>query len=131
MNIEKSTKQQVLDAITILCQENKLATRENIAQVTNLKLSIIDDRIKVLIDDGLIVRIQRGAFVLVNQFKTPRVISKTVLQDGITVLDIGDTVIHLTPIEARVLGQLLVGDAFLYTLLGISNQLERIQKPLN
>ena len=128
MNIEKSTKQQVLDAITILCQENKLATRENIAQVTNLKLSIIDDRIKVLIDDGLIVRIQRGAFVLVNQFKTPRVISKTVLQDGITVLDIGDTVIHLTPIEARVLGQLLVGDAFLYTLLGISNQLERIQK---
>ena len=127
-NLEKSTKQQVLDAITILCQENKLATRENIAQVTNLKLSIIDDRIKVLIDDGLIVRIQRGAFVLVNQFKTPRVISKTVLQDGITVLDIGDTVIHLTPIEARVLGQLLVGDAFFYTLLGISNQLERIQK---
>ena len=122
-----STKQQVYDAIQAFCEEDKYATREAIAQATGLKLSIIDDRLKVLVDDGEIVRVQRGNFVIAEQFEAPRAMSKTVLPNGITVLDIGDIVLHLTPKETRTLGQLLFGDAFLYSLLGIENQLERLK----
>ena len=123
---ESNTKQQVYDAIATLCEENKIATRENIAQLTGLSLTIIDDRLKVLIDDMAIIRVQRGNFVIADQFPPPRVISKTISQNGIITLDIGDEVLKLTPREARNLGQLLMGDAFLYTLLGISTQLEQI-----
>ena len=131
MQPEKTTTQQVLDAISVLCEESKLATRDSIQQLTNLPYTIIDDRIKVLIDDGLIIRVQRGNFILAEQFPSPRVTSKTILSNGMIVLDIGDTVLHLTPLETRHLGQLLMGDAFLYTLIGISSQLEQISGNLN
>lgn len=128
---EKTTTQQVLDAISVLCEESKLATRDSIQQLTNLPYTIIDDRIKVLIDDGLIIRVQRGNFILAKQFPPPRIISKTILSNGTVVLDIGDTVLHLTPLETRYLGQLLMGDAFLYTLIGLSSQFEQIGGNLN
>ena len=90
MQPEKTTTQQVLDAISVLCEESKLATRDSIQQLTNLPYTIIDDRIKVLIDDGLIIRVQRGNFILAEQFAPPRTISKTILSNGTVVLDIGD-----------------------------------------
>lgn len=107
---DKSTKQQVLDAVALLCEKEGFAVREEIAKHTGLKLSIVDDRLKVLIDDDDVLRLQRGIFIMAKKFNPPRLISKTVLPDGVTVLEIGDVVLHLTPREVCCLGKMLVGD---------------------
>ena len=73
--------------------------------------SIIDDRLSKLVEDGFICRAERGVFVPIIQHPASRVISKTILPDGTTVIDVGDEVLTLTPREAMSLGKLLMGDA--------------------
>ena len=133
MQHNKDTKQLVYDAICTLLEEDKPATRESIRELTGLPFHIIDDRIKVLIDeDCMVVRLNRGLFDLANKYPPPRIISRTINTDGTSVLDFGDKVINnITPKEARSLGQLFMADAFLYTLIGISSQLDFIGNQFN
>lgn len=103
----RTNKQLVLEAVEDLHRLEQIVTRETLAEHTGLKLSIIDDRLKALVIDGMIVRVQRGVFVPVAQHPPARPISHTELPDGTVVLDIGDDVLHLTPREARTLGTML------------------------
>lgn len=119
---EKSSSDIVLSAAVELANNGQTVTRETLCQATGLKLSIVDDRVKVLIDDGLMVRIERGVFKPCTMHAPTRVISKTVLTDGSVKLDIGDDVLDLTPHEAMVLGRLLMGDAVALSSIEAGNQ---------
>lgn len=101
----KTNKQIVLEAVEDLYRLEQIVTRETLADYTGLKLSVIDDRLKALVADERIARVQRGVFVPVAQHPPARPISHTELPDGTVVLDIGDEVLHLTPREARHLGR--------------------------
>jgi hypothetical protein len=107
----RTNKQLVLEAVEDLHRLEQIVTRETLANHTGLKLSVIDDRLKALVADERIVRVQRGVFVPVAQHPPARQISHTELPDGTVVLDIGDEVLHLTPREARTLGAMLGGRA--------------------
>lgn len=107
----KTNKQLVLEAVEDLHRLEQIVTRETLANHLDMKLSIIDDRLKALVADERIMRVQRGVFVPVAQHPQARQISHTELPDGTVVLDIGDEVLHLTPREARTLGAMLGGRA--------------------
>lgn len=105
-----------------LHQSEQLVTRENLERLTNLPKHIIDDRLKVLTDDGFMRRAERGVYIPVFKHRDARMISLTYLPDGSAKLDIGDDVLTLTPSEARTLGKLLMSEAMSVSALEAGNQ---------
>ena len=108
---KQSTKEIVLDAVIELHNQEQIVTRETLARYIDLPLSVIDERLKILANDGLIARVQRGVYVPVVQHAITRPISHTELPDSTVILDIGDEVLKLTPKEARTLGTMLANRA--------------------
>ena len=113
---------RVYDAVRELRCLEQIATRETVAELTNLKLSVVDDRLRTLVDDGRLKRLLRGVYELVEEYPATRAISKTVLPSGYVKYDIGDEVITLTPVEDRVLAQLGMGAAGQAIMIQSTNQ---------
>ena len=109
---EKSSTDMVLETIQEMYDNEQTVTRQGIADITGLPMSIIDDRISVLLEDGLIARLQRGVFMPKPRYNRTRAVSKTVLPDGVVIIEVGDHVLHLNPREARALGQCMMGDGY-------------------
>ncbi len=116
------SKQRVFEAVRELRAVEQIATRETVAELTGLKLSVVDDRLRTLVDDGKLKRLLRGIYELVENFPEPRTISKTVLPNGAVVYDIGDDVITLSPQEARTLAELSMGAAGTAVMIQSTNQ---------
>lgn len=115
MTERKTSAQLVLEAVHDLHAQEQVVTRETLQAVTGLKLTTIDDRIAVLVDDGLVHRINRGVFVPAVQHPPARPISKTILPSGMVKIEIGDEVLELTPREDRQLASLQVGPAIQFS----------------
>ncbi len=108
--MKKSNADLILEAIQDLHAQEQVVTRETLAEVTGLKLTVIDDRVAYLIDNAQVHRVQRGVFVPAPDHKPARIINKTILPDGTVKLEIGDDhVLTLTPRENRNLGELMAG----------------------
>lgn len=107
----KPSSAVVFEAVTDLHNLEQIVTRETLHSYTGLKLSVIDDRLKMLVEQEKIVRVQRGVFVPAMRHPPARVVSKTLLPDGTVKIDIGDQVLTLTPREDRMLAQLFAGVA--------------------
>ena len=103
--------QRALDAVRDLHAAGQIATREAVSELTGDRLSVVDDRLRVLADDKFIRRLARGAYMPMEQHPPPRVISKTLLPDGTVKYEIGDEVLTLTPAEDRALSSLSAGAA--------------------
>ena len=113
---------RIYDAVRELRSLEQIATRETVAELTGLKLTVVDDRLRTLVDDGKLKRLLRGVYELVEAYPETRAISKTVLPTGYVKYDIGDEVITLTPKEDRVLAQLGMGAAGQVALINSTNQ---------
>ena len=61
--MSRPTADIVLEAIQDMHNLEQVVTRETLSEYTNLKLSMIDDRVTHLIDHGHVYRIQRGVFI--------------------------------------------------------------------
>lgn len=107
----KSTTALVLEAVQDLHNQEQIVTRETLAELTGLKLTVIDDRLGTLTDDGMLLRVQRGVYVPAVQHPAARPMSKTVMPDGMVKIEIGDEVLSLTPREDRALANLMAGAA--------------------
>lgn len=108
---KKSSTETVFEAVVELHAQEQTSTRETVADVTGLKLSIIDDRLSSLVDDGRLRRVLRGVFEPVVIHPPARPISKTTLADGTVKIEVGDDLLCLTPREARVLASTMAGEA--------------------
>lgn len=122
----KSNAEIVLSAVQDLFAREQIVTRETLAELTGLKLTTIDDRLGYLLDNGRIRRVQRGVFVPLEQHKPARPISRTLCPDGTTVLEVGDTVMILSPRESRMIGELMAGSAQQYASVEIGHEAARI-----
>lgn len=114
--------QRVYEAVRELRSQDQIATRETVAELAGLKLAVVDDRLRTLVDDGKLKRLLRGVYELVEEFPAPRAISKTILGNGAVVYDIGDEVLTLSPQEARTLAELSMGAAGVAVLINSTNQ---------
>lgn len=121
--MKRSNTDIVLEAIQDLHTQEQIVTRETLAEVTGLKLTVIDDRVSHLIDCGQVHRVQRGVFVPAPEHKPARIITKSVLPGGTVVVEIGDDhVLVLTPRENRALGELMAGAAQQYAGIEMGHQ---------
>ncbi len=107
-----TSSQVVLEAVEDIARDAGFANRNEIVALTGLDKGVVDDRLKALIQRGLIQRIRPGAFTLASyEEREPRAISLTHLPDGTSKLEFGDVCETLSANERRRLAQLLVGDA--------------------
>ena len=127
----KSNAEIVLEAVQDLFAREQIVTRETLSELTGLKLTTIDDRLGYLLDNGRIRRVQRGVFVPMEQHKPARPISRTLCPDGTTVLEVGDTVMILTPRESRMIGELMAGSSQQYAAIEIGHEAARLNAVLS
>ena len=126
----KSNAEIVLSAVQDLFAREQIVTREILAELTGLKLTTIDDRLGHLVDTGKIRRVQRGVFVPLEQHKPARPISRTLCPDGTTVLEVGDTVMILSPRESRMIGELMAGSSQQFAAIEIGHETARLNAAL-
>ena len=126
----RSTAEVVMGAIEDLHAREQIVTREILAELTGLKLTTIDDRLGHLVDSGKIRRVQRGVFVPLEQHRPARPISRTLCPDGTTVLEVGDTVMILSPRESRMIGELMAGSSHQYAAIEIGHETARLNAAL-
>lgn len=123
-----SSTVRVLDAVRELRALDQIATRETVAELTGLKLSVVDDRLSALVGDEKLKRLLRGIYELVEEYPPKRNISKTILDSGYILIEIAgregspDVVLHLTPSEDRALSMLCVGAAGQAILINSTNE---------
>lgn len=123
-----TSTERVYAAVRDLRNLGQIATRETVGELTGLKLSIVDDRLRALVDDKRLKRVLRGIYELVEFYPPTRNISKTILDSGYVMIEITgrkgapDVVLHLTPDEDRALSMLSVGAAGQAILINSTNQ---------
>ena len=127
----RSTAEVVMGAIEDLHAREQIVTREILAEITGLKLTTIDDRLGHLVDTGKIRRVQRGVFVPLEQHRPARPISRTLCPDGTTVLEVGETVMILSPRESRMIGELMAGSSQQYAAIEIGHEAARLNAVLS
>ena len=120
--VARNTTGIVLDAVRDMHAQEQIVTREALAELTGLKLSLIDDRTRALVDEGQLLRMQRGVFVPAAAHPPARAMSKTLLGDGWVKIEIGDDVLTLTPKESRMLAELQAGAAVQLTAIESARQ---------
>lgn len=108
--VESSTE-LVYQAVTELRELEQVATRESVTELTGLKLSIVDDRLRTLVNDGRLKRLIRGVYELAQPYLPARPMFFGILTDGRVKLEIGDDVLTLTPHEARRMARAMGGFA--------------------
>lgn len=114
---EITSTQQVLDAARDLAAQEQDVTREALHAATGLALYIVDERIRVLINDGKMLRLERGKYAPAETFHETRAMSRTILPGGVVKYEIGDHILELSPQEDRNLADLSAGA--LVKLIGI------------
>lgn len=114
-NVEKPEKRRatgklILEAITDLHNSEQIVTREVLVQVTGFKMPIVDWHVNQLVDDEKIRRVKAGVFVPIGTHRPARPITRSIVpDDGTSVLEIGETVLVLTPKESRMMGEIFGG----------------------
>lgn len=99
----------VYEAICDLIQAEKLATTESIVALLGINRTIVNDAIKGLKERELIYSPERGIYKPVDIHPPARPMSRTILRNGLNKVEVGDTVMDLTPQEVRTLANLLSG----------------------
>ncbi|UIS65462.1 hypothetical protein [Acidovorax phage AP1] len=112
---EKTTGQIIWDTIQDLHQQGQVATRELLVELTGYKMTIIDDHVTRMIENGRLRRLRAGVYAPVAAMPEPRPVTLTELADGTSILEVGNVVLHLVPREMRVVGKLTYGAAMQYS----------------
>lgn len=101
--------QIVLEACRDLDDLNQPVTREALVIATGLSLYIIDERLRMLTNEGQLMRLKRGEYKPAPVFHETRAMSKTILPGGHVKYEIGDQILELSPHEDRMLSDLTAG----------------------
>ena len=106
----RTNSETIFQTIVDLRNANRVSTRQVIAEITGLKMSIVDDHIKRMKDDGRIRMVVNGVFEPIEAVREDRAVSATFMPDGLVVkLEIGDNVIDLSLREGRMAATALGG----------------------
>lgn len=108
--------QKVLQAIKELQNAGKRAHRQTLADTMREPVGIIDDHIKVLIENGEIKRAEAGVVETIKAWRKDEPISVTHLEDGEVLVEKGDIKIDFTPSEWRKLGSFAMGAPLAFSL---------------
>ena len=100
----RTTSEIIYQTIVDLTNSNRVASRQVISGITNIKMSIVDDHIKRMRDDGRLRLVVNGIVEPVEDAREDRAVSMTYLPKGGCKLEIGEICIELTLRETRLIG---------------------------
>ena len=103
-----TNRELIYQAITDLAATNRAASRQVISSMTGIKMTIVDDHIKRMKDDGKLRMVVNGVFEPVEEHREDRPVSMTFYKSGCK-LEIGEICIELSMREARNIGMASVG----------------------
>lgn len=104
-----STADRVYNAIRDLREMGRGATRKQLAAMTGLPITTIDDRIKHLRSLGRIAIMVNGVYEPTEDPAVERAVSGTFLPNGRFKVEIGDVVLDISMREARNLNGITAG----------------------
>lgn len=109
---EKTNRSRVWTTIMELHRNGQQITRQRVIELSGLTYHIVDGHITNLIErEGTLRRVIDGVFEPIMPFAEPRAITVTDLPDGMMIVEIGDLLLTLSPVEVRMLAKRLQGDA--------------------
>jgi hypothetical protein len=129
---ERTSSETIYQACIDLRNAGRMINRSVLVKVTNLKMKIVDDHVDRMVENDKLRRIGSGVIEVVEQFPPNRRIQKTVMQDGTIEIALGGEVLEMTPSEASVIGQMLIGEATMFAQLrgdrDVQDQVARLQR---
>ena len=109
---EKSNRERVWTTIMELHSQGQIVTRQRVQELSKLSFHIVDGHITNLIErEGTLRRVVDGVFEPIIAYVEPRAVIVIDLPDGMTKVEIGDSLLTLSPVEVRMLAKRLQVDA--------------------
>lgn len=131
----RMTRQTIWAAMVDMRSQSQCITRVTLAEATGFKMSVLDDHISRMVDDGLLRRCGPGIVEIIEQYPEPRSISITDTPDGWTIIEVGDEIIKVHPQERRALAKRMAGDVVQYSNIELGREmgtaLAQVQAALN
>ncbi len=112
---ENNSAQIILDCIKELAATVGAAKKAAILERSGLSPHVVKEKLDKMLEDGIIKRLERGVYLPVKAFPAARPISRTLLSDGMAVVEVGEVVLHLTPQEELQLSKMYAGSAVVHT----------------
>jgi hypothetical protein len=129
---ERTTGETIYQAILDLHNAGRLIDRPTLTRVTGIKMGVIDDHVTRMVEAGRLRRIGKGCLEIVEQFPANRKVGKVVMRDGMIEITVGTESMEITPSEAGLVGQMLMGEATMYAQLrgdrDVSDQVTRLER---
>lgn len=95
-----------------LTNAGRAITRTRLEELTELRISVIDEHVTRLINEkGLLRRVTNGNYELVEQFPARRAVSVTAQADGQVCIEVGDDILKVYPSEWKVIAKYGHADA--------------------
>ncbi|MEG0923349.1 MAG: hypothetical protein RSG22_18310 [Comamonas sp.] len=118
----KSSRQIIWDAIVEMDSLGQAISRQRLVEVTQLAFHVVDDHVSRMIEvEGTLRRVVSGVFEVVKGYLAPRPVSFTDLDDGMTLIEVGDQQLRVWPRELRIIGLRTSGNAQQYAQLQLQH----------
>lgn len=104
-----SSTDRVYQAIVDLRDIGRVATRQVIAEMTGLSMTVVDDRLRHLVSVHKIRRPLGGVYEPEDDLTEERAVSGTILANGRVKVEIGDQFLNMSKREALHLSALIGG----------------------
>lgn len=120
----KTSRQIIWDAIVEMDSLGQAISRQRLVEVTQLSFHIVDDHVSRMVEDeGTLRRVISGVFELVKGHCEPRSVYFSDLDDGMTLIEVGDQQLRVWPRELRIIGLRTSGNAQQYALLQLQHDI--------
>lgn len=119
---ERTTREIIWDHIQEMAHLGQNITRQRLMELTGNSYHIIDDHVSRMIsEDGILRRTTDGVYELVKGPGAPRPTSVTDLEDGMTLIEVGDQQMRVWPRELRNIAIRLQGNAMQHSNLHLQH----------
>lgn len=129
---ERTTREIIWDNIQEMAHLGQNITRQRLMELTGKSYHIIDDHVSRMIsEDGILRRTTDGVYELVKGPGAPRPVSITDLEDGMTLIEVGDQELRVWPRELRTIGIRTQGNAMQHSNLQLQHDFGLVSHDLH
>lgn len=119
---DRSTRQIIWDHIQEMASLGQAITRQRLMELTGKSYHVIDDHVSRMIgEEGILRRIVDGVYEVVKARGAPRPVYFTDLDDGDTVIEVGNQKLVVDPRELRVIAIRTQGNAMQHSNLQLQH----------
>ena len=129
---ERTTREIIWDHIQEMAHLGQDITRQRLMELTGKSYHIIDDHVSRMIDvEGILRRSTDGVYELVKGPGAPRTVYFADMEDGMTLIEVGEQQLRVWPRERRTIAIRLQGDAMQHSNLQLQHDFGLVSHDLH